>query len=376
MVYGSGVTLSDKLASQVTVSLLVIFGLFSILDHYITKPDLIQCRCPRDLQGCDRQFINSACWVQNEFYLPEKLVLAENETNGGADENKLQMDRAYFQWIGLLFIALAIMGYIPRAIWLWLSTKCGFSEEIYLHAARKLQTERDLEYYEKDLKVLVKNIEMLVMAPRQCTVYSKKLKFLKGLDLTLRFLLCKFTYICFMVIQLLLVIKFGGTGFESLVNKITKGAVKNSEAKLPSMLICRLKMSPDPEASYFCALPGNILHQILFAFIFYWMIFVLICNSLSLLSWILKCSTRAQRVRRMKSILTQMDALHYNDIERKVLVRFVLDHMKVDGILILRLIEYHTDYFTMCRVVNELWTSFNLRQLEPLRPINDIDDDV
>ena len=268
------------------------------------------------------------------------------------------MDRAYYQWLGLLLLALGILGYLPRAIWLWLSARCGFSEDAYLQEARKMQTERDPEYYERELKALARNIEILVVASRHHGRFMKRLAFLNGLNLTLRFLFCKFLYVCSMAIQLILVIRFGGASF-SLLTRITNVAAGNPTTKLPSMLICKLKMDTDPETSYLCALPGNILHQILFGFLFYWMIFVLICNSLSLMSWILKCILRAQRIRLIRSTLSQMDSLNYSGTEeRSCFKRLVLEYLRVDGVFVVRLIEYSTDYFTMCRVVNELWTSF------------------
>ena len=92
--------------------MLVVFGLLAVLDHYITNPDPIQCKCPGDVKNCDREFLNSACWVQNEFYLPQDTKPDRNGSYSQPDE--LKMDKAYFQWIGLLFFVQAIFGYVPR----------------------------------------------------------------------------------------------------------------------------------------------------------------------------------------------------------------------------------------------------------------------
>ena len=200
--------------------------------------------------------------------------------------------RINFTWIGPITSGLDSY-FLPSELW---DTSpepsgCGsvqdavFSEDAYLQEARKMQTERDPEYYERELKALARNIEILVIASRYHGPFMKRLAFLNGLNLTLRFLFCKFLYVCFMAIQLILVIRFGGASF-SLLTRITNVTAGNPTTKLPSMLICKLKMDTDPETSYLCALPGNILRQILFGFLFYWMIFVLICNSLSLMSWI------------------------------------------------------------------------------------------
>ncbi len=376
-IYGNGLTLSDRLASQVTVSFFVLFGMLSILDHYVGKPDLIQCKCPAAIRDCDKDFINSACWVQNEFYLPRDPDAKPEVMNstGNGNEEKLEMDTAYFQWIGLLLIAQGVLGFIPRAVWLWLSAKAGFSEQTYLAEARSLQSGRDPEYYERSLRILVRNIERLIVSRRHRSL-SRVLRFQRFFSgLTFKFFFCKVFYILISACQIVLVVVFGGVR-PGLLRSVTRSDKLNPAKKLPSMLICKLKQDTDPDASYLCALPGNLLHQTLFAFLFCRLIFIIACNVLSLFSWLIKFSTRLRRHRLIRKILTKMDDLQNFDMHEKgVLISFVDKYLQTDGILMVRLIEYCTDHFTMCAVVHQLWQRFRETRVSrsELRPIDDDD---
>ena len=147
------------------------------------------------------------------------------------------------------------------------------------------------QWWERQTLISNKGIQnkfiTLFRAPTILTQHTERLGFLNGLRLTLRFLFCKFLYAFMMMFQIVIVVNFGGAGF-GLLDKIHYASKLNPSSKLPTMLICRLKMDTEPKASYLCALPGNKLFQLLFGFLFYWMVFVFLCNLFSFISWILR----------------------------------------------------------------------------------------
>ena len=114
----------------------------------------------------------------------------------------------------------------------------------------------------------------------------------------------------------------------------------SSTTRLSSMFICKLKTDTDPEFSYLCALPWNILHKILFAFLFYRLGFAVIGTIFRVILWVLKCILRPQRIHLIRATLSHIDAFQCSGTQEKAFFyKFVFGNLKVDGVLIVRLIS-------------------------------------
>ncbi len=58
------------------------------------------------------------------------LSLQTSDVTGNATlGSRVDTDAARFQWVGLLFLGLAIVGCIPRGFWVMLTSLAGFNEK-------------------------------------------------------------------------------------------------------------------------------------------------------------------------------------------------------------------------------------------------------
>lgn len=106
-----------------------------------------------------------------------------------------------------------------------------------------------------------------------------------------------------------------------------------------------------------CVLPINAYNEKIYMFLWFWMIFVAVATTISLLLWLCRALVYPDRVRFIQNHLQMGDRLQLppgacdDELSRK----FARDYLRQDGALLLRLIAHNTDSITTTELVCSLW---------------------
>ena len=108
---------------------------------------------------------------------------------------------------------------------------------------------------------------------------------------------------------------------------------------------------------FFILLRQNLFNEKIYLFIWFWLAFIAAATALSLLTWLLRAAFRVDRHRYVKKHLHLMDRIT-RDTDRKLVVRFVEDYLRQDGVFVLRLVGHNTNALTVTEFVCALWDNF------------------
>ena len=116
-----------------------------------------------------------------------------------------------------------------------------------------------------------------------------------------------------------------------------------------------------------CVLTINLFNEMIYLFIWFWLVFVAIMCCLSFLRWALRMLSAMDRKRFIKKHLTLMDEFD-NEGDKDMLREFLEVYMKSDGIFILRMVGHNADAVTVTEFTVELWRKYRLKKLGDLEP--------
>ena len=77
-------------------------------------------------------YTNRVCWVTNNYYLPFDAQIPK--------EHEPRQLIPYYQWVGLILIAQALVFFIPRPIWGFLNKTSGIAVNTITDAAVECQS--------------------------------------------------------------------------------------------------------------------------------------------------------------------------------------------------------------------------------------------
>ena len=116
-----------------------------------------------------------------------------------------------------------------------------------------------------------------------------------------------------------------------------------------------------------CVLTINLFNEMIYLFIWFWLVFVAIMCCLSFLRWTLRMLSTTDRKRFVKKHLTLMDKLDAEG-DKDMLKNFVDDYMRSDGIFVLRMVGHNADAVTVTEFTVSLWDKYRLKCLGDLEP--------
>lgn len=116
-----------------------------------------------------------------------------------------------------------------------------------------------------------------------------------------------------------------------------------------------------------CTLPINLYNEKIFMFLWFWMVGVALITGLSLILWILRAVSMADKINYIKNHLKFLERLDSGEDERKA-EEFTKKYLRADGIFLLRLIGHNTNTLTVTDIIRALWDSWPGR-----KPMDDDD---
>lgn len=395
---------ADRLSHRITNNLLLIFILLSTFRRFYLSP--INCWVPAELSRY-AQYMQTYCWLKGTYYVDQSYdhnmltITARNESL-----------LKYYQWVYLFLCLQALLFYLPRCVWSFITQKI-FDFDLFnmVDAAKKYEVykadkPRILKYlkaaltrnYSKYLTIKQFNIAHKVeekiskidenekdklinseLKKEHTSVEDSVLKFARfrfssGL-ITMTYILIKCLYILVSLIQIGVMNSYlssnkhtyyGSEVFHSIISGTNE--VNNTDSKIfPRITICDVRtkeLGTHHTYTIQCVLSFNLFNERIYAFLWFWIFFVLLPYTVTdLVAWLVRLVIRGTSYR-YKFIKSRIQIYERIKTERqKFLLRLFTEYyVGVDGCFTLRLLEHNSNASVVSELINEMWKQFKIEQ--------------
>jgi len=355
----------DKLSHKYTTILLCIFAVIVSSKQYVGDP--INCWVPAHFTGNWEEYTNSYCWIKNTYYLPmEEYIPKKHE----------QKDMiTYYQWVPLILLTQALFFYFPRILWRSLNSKTAIDVDDIVRNAQKFEKNDDEGKAKETMNLMVKQLDRFVnsrehyhasctlsftdcMSRLCCPICGRK----SGNYLTLTYLLTKAIYITNLISQLFMLDAFLGKEYHlygiDVIKALISGKDFREAERFPRVTMCDFQIRRLGNLQRYtvqCVLTINLFNEMIYLFIWFWLVFVAFVSCLSLLRWALRMMVGTDRRRFIKKHLQLVQKAEEKGPSDAALTEFVEDYLKHDGVFILRLIGHNADAITVTEFINALY---------------------
>jgi innexin len=380
---------ADRMNYKYTVAILVIFALIVTNRQFGQKQ--IHCWVPAYFTRNYEDYINDICWVSNTYFVAHNERLPDNENERKESELK------YYQWVPFILLLEAFLFYVPHIIWRAFVRRSGIDMRDLVESASSYKSVDKCDSRAKYMTYMITALDQYVNDPRRTEKYRAKENIFKrslstvclsqgkylGTYLVILYVFVKIMFISNCLIQLFLLNvlfdqKFHKFGVDVLWRILNGQSWGTYSQIFPKITMCDFKIRElgNPKISHRysvqCVLPINLFNQQIFTFIWFWYFILLIINIISLLIWLYRFlpSSRLHYIKRRIRIMNQdykksnelkdLDSQHreMNIIEKKLLNKFVLEYLELDGAFMLRLLGLNSSDFVCTEVIQELWRNY------------------
>ena len=308
------------------------------------------------------------CWLTDTYYLPEEVTRIPGEFER---TNRI----CYYQWVPMMALVQAIMFYLPRTIWNILNKKSGIAVSTITDAAMERQQKADQAKADKIMEFMVRHVARFLKElswdswkEGRCWLMKHVYVAVCGSYLTCLYIVIKHLYIGNAIGQLFLMNAFLDTTYNmygiDVIQRLTTHKNWTTSDRFPKTSIChyRLREFGDNSHRYTvqCALPMNLLNELFYTFLWFWLIFVATASTGSLLSWIILSFPRRSRYHYIKHQLCADGKIRrqMSEVDKKWLKDFVFKYLRKDGCLIVRMVERNTSDVVAVEMLSGLWENY------------------
>jgi len=362
---------TDRLSHRFTSALLILFAIIVSSKQYVGEP--IQCWVPAHFTGSHESYANSYCWVKNTYYLP----FEEYIPGDGLARNHLP----YYQWVPLILLLQALFFYMPIMIWRTLNARAGVDLNNIVESGETFANLEKAEARDKTMEYMTNQMDRYLTSQREyATSCSLSLKTClsntlclccgrrKGNYLTVLYLFTKVIFIINVLAQLFLLNHFLGQQFHlygiDVLSDLIRGADWRQSDRFPRVTMCDFKVRRLGNIQRYtvqCVLPINLFNEMIYLFLWFWLVLVSAMSCYSLLSWTIRSMSQSDRFRYIKKHLTLMDALSEKG-DKELARKFTQDFLRHDGVLIMRLVGFNTNDITATEFINSVFDKYKKRE--------------
>jgi hypothetical protein len=247
-----------------------------------------------------------------------------------------------------------------------LNKKSGIAVNIITDAAIECQRHRD-DGYDKTLKYMTMRLGQFLSAlsrKRQNAAYRNSCGWgMYGSYLTIVYLIVKVAYFANAIGQLFLLNAFLGTDYHlygfDVLRRMFRGEEWTTSSRFPRVTLCNVLIEAVANKHNYtvqCALPMNLFYEMMFIFLWFWIVFVLVVTSLSLLQWVIvSVFIRFQR-NYVKDRLIELNRVA-PDLDNGCR-QFVQEYLRRDGCFIIRLVAKNAGDRIAGDLVAGLWDQY------------------
>ena len=299
------------------------------------------------------------------------LTYDENQRIPKEEEPKAHI--GYYQWVPLILSFQAILFYLPRPIWMILSTKSGVSVFEVTDAARECQHKSDTKSRDCIMTYMSNHMGQFLlkqMTSHAITNHCKRFWWrFYGKNLTITYLFMKIVYLINVLGQLYILDQFLGMnyhlyGFE-VFSRLTSGKDWRTSDRFPRVTFCDFKIRVVGHIQRYtvqCSLPMNLLNEIIFIFIWFWLALVCVATIFSLIKWTYisvyvpgQIDYMHQRLVAMYKFKSTNDDSIDANIKKRDIWEFVRKFLRRDGCLLIRFVSFNASDTIAAELICNLW---------------------
>ncbi|XP_059164247.1 innexin unc-9-like isoform X2 [Physella acuta] len=369
--------LNDRVNHLYTTGILIIFTVVVSARQYVGDP--IRCWCPAQFTGAHVDYTNNICWISNTYYIPMEYAVPESHAK------RVENELTYYQWVPVMLLIQALMFYLPCIVWRLLNGHSGINVDRIVSLASDAQYEAP-EVRMRTIKYVVRHIDRCLDNQREsrhrCCVtlrhiLSAKLSLLCGRRygnyLIATYLVMKVLYISNAIGQLFMLNAFLATeynlyGFQVL-DDLIKGSEWTASKRFPRVTMCDFsirQMTNSHHYSVQCVLPINLFNEKIYIFLWFWLVFVSVLTSYSLMSWLWQMVFPSSRIHYVRKFLKIMDRIGSGP-DKKLATRFTMEYLRHDGVFTLRLVGKNSSDIVVAEIVSGLWDVYRSKKSIQIR---------
>ncbi|CAK5123462.1 unnamed protein product [Meloidogyne enterolobii] len=362
--------LVDRLSYFYTSSFLIMMAVLVSFKQFGGRP--LECWVPAQFTSSWEAYTEMFCWQvyflsENTYFVPVDEDIPEEIAE--RDYRKI----SYYQWVPFFLLIQAFLFYGPCLIWRLMSDKSG----IRLNDIVQMATEKENiepEYRMRTIESLARHIEAALRYQHTATSRTQytlhrvfkcfNLRYYESY-VTGMYLATKVFYVGNVLTNLLLVNKFLETNNYSIYGL----------GNFPRVTLCDFEVRVLGNIQrHSCVLVINIFNEKIFILLWLWfciLFFITLFDGLYWFSVSLFHRDRFRFVLRHLELTSDPDRPElFRKEKRKQVEHFLKAYLKVDGVLVLRMIALHAGVMYCTEITDALWKRY-LSQ----HPENLIDED-
>ena len=355
----------DCLNHVITVVLITLFAAFVTGKTYVGNA--IDCWAPAHFKDGWVSYTNAYCWLKNTYLIPlsESLPVAREE--------RTTQELSYYQWIPIILLFMALLFKVPALFWrvtngmsginldkianMTVDSQIGAEEErektvthIAAYMTRWLKSQKN---YSNGRIVRMRQTAHKVM----CFVCSKR----DGTFLTGAYLFSKLLYVVNVIMQFFLLNAFMGDWYNLYGFEVLNGLARDDDwgdsLRFPKVTHCDFQIRQLQNIQDYtvqCVLPINLFNEYIFILLWFWFVFVAVITVGNFCFWIWRTLINSTRTSYVKKYLKYLNLLQTQQ-DKDLMLNFVNNHLKDDGIFVLRMIARNTNDILLGDIVRHLW---------------------
>lgn len=338
-------SLSDNFSSTYSITLLLSFAVFISLLHLVERP--VICWVPQHFTESHEKYTNYYCWVRSTYYLPSEEELPKPH------EDRARQRLTYYPWIPFILLGQAALFYLPSLLWQTFNTRSDICVAGILESVSSLSTTPEENDRKNTLTVIRNHFDQLLdVNGRRCGTY-----------LTTLYIFTKLLCLVNVIGQLLVlnfVLSINFSFLEWMYSDRPRSSETSTHEVFPRVTMCDLtlrRLGNLHQYSVQCTLPLNMYNRIFYTFLWFWLIFVGICTTISLATWTFRAALSNQ-ITYITSHLKIQPNSPENTVLRPTISRledFTKNYLRQDGVLVLHLANDSTNSQTISEVLSSLW---------------------
>jgi len=301
----------DRLNHRFTSTMFVMFAVVVTTKTYVG--DQIKCFTPAHFTDGWEGYTDSYCWIKNTYYLPlDEYIPREDEP---------RQHLTYYQWVPLIMLLQSFFYYLPILVWRSMNARAGIELNSLVESGEKYTLAENTEKKEEIMKKMITQMDRYLSSQREYkTGFTVSLKTVlsntlclccgrnKGNYLVVLYLFTKVIFILNCIAQFVVLNIFLGMDFASYGLDVMTALVQGQEwrgesnisVRFPRVTMCDFKIRRLGQLQTYtvqCVLPINLFNEMIYLFIWFWMVFITVFTCLSLLTWILHSMLTTDRAR-------------------------------------------------------------------------------
>ena len=273
----------------------------------------------------------------------------------------------YYQWVALILVCQSVLFYLPRVIWRAVSKKSGISVASITDGALEFQRNTDQDKRDKTMRYMTKHLGKYLSNNATENRCDSLWDMMYGNYINVMYLVCKCLYVANIIGQLFLLNYFLGDNYHmygfDVIRRMSGGTDWTTSERFPRVTLCQFNIRILGNIHRYtvqCSLPMNLYHEMIFIFVWFWLVFLAFATIGSLLIWIFITLCGPYQVQFVRDRLRALadNPEQAEKITDGMVKLFVHKHLRRDGLFIVRLVSKNSSDLIAAELLWGLWDMF------------------